>query len=210
MGFLLFSSCATTYITSSWKAPDTSVKKYNKIMVVGIIREADRTVRERMESHLVGDLKDLGYNAYSSYQVYGPKAFENLTEEKTNEQLAKEGVDGVLTIVLLDKQKERYYVPGRVMYSPYVFYHNHFWGYYHSIYTRIDSPGYYEETTKYFWESNFYDLANNKLVYSVQTQTFEPASTDKLAHEYGQKIIQNMVKSNVLQRQDNNKVAKAM
>jgi hypothetical protein len=87
------------------------------------------------------------------------------------------------------------------VYSPYATYHGRIWGYYNSLYNRIQEPGYYQVSTRYFWESNFYDLTENKLVFSVQTQSFEPPSTDALAHEYGQKIIQSMVKNNVLAKQ---------
>ena len=197
----LLSSCSSTKITSEWKAPNATAVKYNKIMVVGIIREADRTIRERMEDHLVGDLKALGYNAYSSMEQYGPKSFQGMTEEQVNEKLRKDGIDAVMTIVLLDKQREKYYVPGRVVYSPYNTYHNRFWGYYRSIHARIEMPGYYDVSTKYFWESNLYDLTNQKLLYSVQTQSFDPVSVDALAHEYGKKIIESMIKNNVLIKQ---------
>ena len=207
--FLVILGCKTVHITSTWKAPDLTPKKYNKMMVLGIIREADRSIKERMEDHLVGDLKTLGYDASSALQAYGPKAFDGMSEEQANKKLAEDGFDAVITVVLLDKKKEKHYIPASVMYSPYVTYHNRLWGYYHSIYMRIGDPGYYEVTTNYFWESNFYDLSSNKLLYSIQTQSFEPASTDALAHEYGKKIIQTMVKNNILQKQEE-KMAKTM
>lgn len=207
---LLINSCSSiTRITSTWKADNIIPKQYNKVMVLGIIREADRNVRIQMESHLVQDLKDLGYNAFSAYDQYGPKMFQNMTEEQANKNLEKDDVDAVLTIVLLDKQKERYYVPRTVVYSPYMTYHNRMWGYYYSLHNRIDDPGYYQVSTKYFWESNFYDLSQSKLLFSVQTQSFEPSNADDLAHEYGQKIVQSMVKNDVLQSQQS-KPIKAM
>lgn len=209
LGLVLLSSCSTTQITSAWKAPDATAKKYNKLMVVGIIREVDRNLREQMENHLVDDLKALGYNAFSAYKEYGPKTFQDMTEQQVTDKLSKEGVDAVMTVVFLDKKQERYYVPGRVVYSPYIIYHNRFYGYYRSVYNRIETAGYYEVSTKYFWESNLYDLADHKLIYSVQTESFEPASVDALAHEYGKKIIENMIKSNVLSKQGE-AVVKAM
>ena len=59
--FLLATGCSSSKITSSWKAPATTATTINKIMVVGLIREADRTIREKMEEHMIGDLKDMGY-----------------------------------------------------------------------------------------------------------------------------------------------------
>ena len=124
-------------------------------MVVGIIREADQSLRQKMENHLVGDLRELGYQAYSSFAEFGPKALENLNEEQLYDKMRESGADGVLTIVLLNKEKEKFYVPGHVVYTPYYVYYNRFSRYYTTIYQRIYSPGYFDVSTNYFWESNF-------------------------------------------------------
>ncbi|MBP6591362.1 MAG: hypothetical protein KA229_14725, partial [Chitinophagaceae bacterium] len=116
----------------------------------------------------------------------------------------------VLTVVLLDKTRERYYVPGRVQYTPYTIYYNRFWGYSRTIYGRIYSEGYYTEDTKYFWETNLYDLATNDLVYSAQSQSFDPSSSESLGHEYGQMIAKDLVKKNVLVNLKEQPVLKAM
>ena len=209
IGLVLLSGCGSTRVTSVWKAADVLPSHYNKIMVVGIIREADRSMRESMENHLVGDLQSLGYNASSSLAQYGPKAFQDMTEEEVAKKLKGEGIEAVVTIVLLDKQRERHYIPGRIMYSPYGLYQGRFWGYYRSIYSRIEMPGYYQVTTNYFWESNLYDLTSEKLIFSVQTKSFDPSSTGSLAHEYGKLILKSMVRNGVLKSQTD-KVVKAM
>ncbi|RYZ24241.1 MAG: hypothetical protein EOO16_01505 [Chitinophagaceae bacterium] len=67
------------------------------------------------------------------------------------------------------------------------------WQYYGVLYDRIESPGYYAESTRYFWESNFYDLEGNQLLYTVQTESFDPPSTERQAHEYGKKIVANLI-----------------
>ncbi|HJS53527.1 MAG TPA: hypothetical protein VJ765_03255 [Chitinophagaceae bacterium] len=199
---LLFvmAGCATSKITSSWKADNTVPKSYNKILVMGLIREADRSIRENMENHLVSDLKELGFNAVSSLQEYGPKAFSGLDEEAAINKIKSNGVDAVLTIVLLDKEKERKYIAGHIYYSPYGYYYNHFWGYYGTMHRRIYETGYYITDTKYFWESNFYDMSTQKLIYSVQTQSFDPANSESLGHQYGQMIVKDMVKSNIINK----------
>lgn len=195
---LIFAGCTSSKITSSWKAKDAEPKFYSKILVLGLIREKDRTIQENMENHLVGDLKNLGYNAVSALKEYGPRAFYKMNEEEVIARLKNSGVDAVVTIVLLDKEKERRYVPGLINYSPYGYYYNRFWGYYGTMNRRIYEPGYYVTDTKYFWESNFYDMVTGQLVYSVQTQSFDPASSEMLGHEYGQLIVKNMVKNKVI------------
>lgn len=195
---LIVASCTTSKITTSWKAENIVPQTYNRILVLGLIREADRTLQENMENHLVDDLKELGYNAVSSLHEYGPKAFDKMDENTAINKLKDSGVDAVLTIVLLDKQKERKYVPGNMFYSPYGFYYSRFWGYRTTLYHRIYEPDYYVTDTKYFWESNLYNMSTQQLVYSVQTQSFDPANSESLGHEYGQMIVKNMVKQNVL------------
>jgi hypothetical protein len=169
-------------------------------MVLGLINGSDRTLREKMEEHIAGDLRELGYNAMCSCDEFDPKAFEDLNEKQALEKLTNSGVDAVLTIVLLDKAKERYYVPDRVYYSPYFIYHDSFWGYYRTMYDRVYGPGYYAVSTKYFWESNLYSLDGKRLLYSAQSQSFDPVSAQSLGHEYGKMIARDMVKKNVLSK----------
>jgi len=195
---LLLPGCSSTKIRSTWKVENEEPKSYNKILVLGLIREADRGLQENMENHLVGDLGSLGYNAVSALREFGPKGFEKMDEQAALAKLTNSGVDAVITIVLLDKERERRYVPSQIMYSPYGYYHNHFWGYYGTMYHRIYEAGYFVTDTRYFWESNLYDMSDQRLVYSVQTQSFDPASSASLGHEYGRLIVKNMVKNNVL------------
>lgn len=102
---VLLTACATSNITSSWIAPQTTLQHFNKILVLGLIRESDRNIQVSMEKHLMGDLRNLGYFALSSYEEYGPKAFNNMNEDEAINKLKNSGIDAVLTIVLLDKEK---------------------------------------------------------------------------------------------------------
>ncbi len=197
----LGAGCSSSKITTSWKDENTTPEKYNKILVLGLIRDVDRTQQQFMENHMVGDLKELGYNAVSSLTEFGPKVFDKMEEDAAIEKLKNSGIDAVVTIVMLDKQKEQKYIPGNTFYTPYSFYYNRFWGYRTTLYRRIYEPGYYVTETKYFWESNLYKMSNQKLVYSVQTESFDPVNTESMAHEYGKLIVDDMVKKNVLKQQ---------
>jgi hypothetical protein len=199
-------ACSSSRITTSWKAKDEAPKKFGKILVIALLKQNDGALKKQMEDHLVGDLSTAGYTAVSCIDEYGPKAFAGLDEEKVIDRLRDKGFDAVMTIVLLSKQQEKDYVPGRVVNSPYYVYHNRFWTYYSTMNNRIETTGYYSTTTKYFWESNLYDMTQKKLLYSVQTESFQPSSTSSLAHEYGKLIVDDMLKQQVLQ---NNEAAPA-
>ncbi len=191
-------ACADVKITHSWKTESSQQNKFNKIMVVGLFTNKDRGLREQMENHLQGDLQELGLNAVSSMKRYGPNSFEQLNEDALLSKIEDDGVDAVLTIVLLDRKKEKYYVPGRVYFSPFYSYHNRFGPYWGVMYERIYSPGYYQSRTKYFWESNIYDLKTKQLIYSIQTESFDPDEASALAHRYGKVIINDMKQKQVL------------
>ena len=190
--------CSTLKITNSWRSDNKTDYKFKKILVLGLIRESDRSIQQNMENHLVEDLLQRGYKAESALTEYGPKAFDKIDEEAAIGKIKNTGVDAVITIVLLDKRKEKKYIPGNIYFSPYGYYYNHFWGYRSALYNRIYEPGYYVTDTKYFWESNLYDMSTQKLVYSVQTQSFEPSSTEKMGHEYGQIIVKDLLKNDIL------------
>jgi hypothetical protein len=68
------------------------------------------------------------------------------------------------------------------------------------MYDRIQTEGYYESATKFFWESNFYDRNSKKMIYSSQTESFDPGSKENQAHYYGVLLANNLVKSKVLIR----------
>jgi len=191
-------SCNSMRLTSSWKSEVMKPLKYNKILVLGLIRDADRSIQENMEQHLADDLIAQGISATTSLKEFGPKAFENLDEAAAIEKLKNLGIEAVITIVLLDKQKERNYIPGNINYSPYGIYYNRFWGYRTALYQRIYEPSYYVTNTKFFWESNFYEMSKKQLLYSVQTQSFDLENSNKLGHLYGQLIVNDMIKKGVI------------
>lgn len=194
----LFAACSSTKVTSSWKSPEATAINLSvkKIMVAALLPDRERELQKSMEKKLVRELNAKGINAVSAYATYGPKYFSQ-DEQKAISKLHEAGVDGVLTVVLLDKNKERTYNPGSSRIAPVGFYRNWF-GYYSTIYSRVYSPGYYTSANKYYWESNLYDLNPEKLLYSAQSQSFDPSSIAQLANDYSEKILSDMTKQGLV------------
>ena len=63
-------SCQPSKITQTWTAKDATLKKYKKILVLGVLTDNDNELQIKMEDHLAGDLKDLGYNAIASNKIF--------------------------------------------------------------------------------------------------------------------------------------------
>lgn len=196
----LLLSCSSSKITHEWKAADiTAPVQYGKILVLGLIPDKDRRVQQQMEDHVAGDLTDLGYNATTSLKEFGPKAFDGMDETTALSRLENKGIDAVITIVLLNTTRERKYVPARISYAYGSI--TNFWEYRTGLYNRILEPGYYVTNTNFFWESNFFTLKDKRLLYSVQTKSFDPESSWSMGHEYGHTIVSAMLKNKILKKQ---------
>lgn len=198
IALLLTVSCTTAKITSTWIDKNANFNKYQKILVLTIFNEKDRSIQAQIENHLVNDLKENGYTAISALSEFGPKIFENKSEEEVIKNLEKNNIDAIITIVLLNKKKERKYIPGNIYYTPMGNYYNRFWGYRGMLYNRIYEPGYYITESTYFWESNFYDMNTQKMLYSIQTKSFDINNTTYFGHEYSKRIMKNMIENGVI------------
>jgi hypothetical protein len=194
----LLAACSSTKVTSSWKSPEATSENLSmkKIMVAALLPDKNRELQKSMEKQLVDELTAKGIQAVSAYEVYGPKYFPK-DENKAIEKLQSSGVDGFLTIVLLDKSKEKSYNPGFSRIGPVGYYRN-WYGYYRTVYGRVYTPGYYTTQNKYFWESNLYDVPGEKLIYSAQSESFDPSSIIQLASDYSGKLITDMTKQGLI------------
>ena len=192
-------SCSSTKINSSWKAENAQTKPYHNVMVWGLMTEKDSSLRKQMETHLVNDLVSKGYHAVSSLDVYKAKAYKKLAAIEIVDEFKLTGIDAVITIALLNQEKEEKYYPGGFYNQPA---NTNLYGsldkYYSGIYERVYTPGYYITTTTYFWESSFFEVKADKMIYAVRTNSFDPNTTETLAHENGLKIIKDMVKKKVI------------
>ena len=196
--FILLAGCKSSKITSSRIAKNSENKIYTKILVLGLIHENDRSLQENMEEHVAGDLRKLGYTIVTSLNEFGPKAFDNLTERQAVDKLHDNNIDAVITIVLLNKKVEKQFVPLNNNLRNTGYYTNHFWNYYGSIKNRVFEPGYYVDNTEYFWESNFYRVHDQKLLYTAQAESYEAFTNQALAHVYCRAVIRNMIRKKVL------------
>jgi hypothetical protein len=194
---MLLNACNSTRLVSSWKAPDGALQSYHKILVIGVMGAKDREIREKVENEIVTGFQARGINAGSAYAEYGPKTFENMNENTVLKKMRDKEYDGTFTIALLDKAKQKRYVPGSVSYFPGPYY-DRFWGYYSTVYSRLYEPGYYTITTNYLLEANFYNLTTGKLLYSAQTKSFDPGNAQKLASDFSKTVLDDMAKKGII------------
>ena len=198
---IFFTACSSaSRVTTSWKAPEVTkdLTAYRNVLVVGLQGggSENRLLKEEMETSLTQYLQSKGVNATASHDAFGPKVFSGLTDEQITDQIRGKGYDGVMSVALIDKQKQENYVPGNVGYAPLGLYpyYGRFGGYYSTMYSRLYSPGYYTTSTNYYWETNLFDVRKDKLVYSAQSTVFDPTSAENMGQQNGKAIVEDLAK----------------
>jgi hypothetical protein len=200
MPFILFlAACSSTNVLNSWKDKEgieqTTLKK---VMVLAMLPEKQRVLRQEMENEMVEDLQKRGFAAVSALQENGPKSFVGMNEKQVMQQLDRSRIDGVITISLQDTETNEHYTPGSVRYEPYAVRYNRFYRTYQTFYERVYTPGYTDQQTNYFFETNLYQLSSNKLLYSAQSKSFDPSSASQIAKEVSKAVVKDMEKNNIL------------
>lgn len=187
LALLFLASCSSTKITSSWRNDRVPPAHYNKIMVLAMVPDNQRNIRRAMEQSMADQLTRNGFPAVSALAAFGPKAFEGMTEQASLAKAKDFGADGLLTISQTNHSRTREYVPGTIYPSPWG------WGWGGGYY----SPGYVRNGTRFAWETNVYDVASDKVLYSVQSKSFDPGSANELAGSYSRQIVRDMKKKAV-------------
>lgn len=197
----MLSACATSSVVSSWKDKSGTLRKYNKILVVGMIKDTSSILRRNMEDHVVSDINRLGYNAVSALNEFGQNGLADLAQEETFRRLCTRGVDAVITIALLDKAKENHHTPTKIKLYPGLYYYDRIWNYKAIQAHQINDTSDVADKTQFVWEIVFFDLNTLSPVYFFQTKSFDAAATKANAHKHAKTISENLVKTKVLSLQ---------
>lgn len=203
-----FTACSTSQLSSSWAAKNAPQTKFKKILILGMMSKKNLGVKSKMETELVKDLSKYGQTAIAATAEYAPNAFSKLNESEALEKFNNDGYDGVMTITLVDKDKSNRFVPGG--WGPGFYpYYGSFWGYYSFYSPWAWGPGWggygygggTYTTTNYIFETNLYDVtANNTLLYSAQSTSFDPSSANNLATDYARTIVKDLLAKGIVNK----------
>lgn len=198
---VLFTMTQCTPKFSSWTSPNYEAKTFKKIVVYGISNNV--TNRLRYESTMVAVLKEAGIDAVSAYD-YKKDGNESTEAESAAilQALLNDGVDGIITTALVDKNVEQVYNPGSTYSVP--SYGRTFRGYSYRTSGFVQEPGYYSQQTTYLLENNFYQISengaedNDALIWSATSKESEPNNQDKMNEKYAKSIVQKLKADGIL------------
>jgi hypothetical protein len=200
IGICLLACSPATQITGSWKNNNVKTKEVNRILVTALTSKTN--VRQTVEDELAAELKKNGYSATKSIDVIPPTFTEGKEPDKDAllRKIDGTGVDAILTVALIDKETDTRYVPGNQAYSPVTRfgYYGRFGGYYTNWYPTLYSPGYYTEDKVYFLETNLYDASSEELLWSAQSETYNPNGLSDFSKDFASVMLIKMKKDGVL------------
>lgn len=195
---VLLTGCGDTRITGVWKKSDFVGQPFQFILVVGLTKdERDKNIWEDI---MADQLKQNGVMATTSTQCFPQD--NDITKDEILNYVKDKGMDAVLVTRLVDTKEEKaYYPPTSVSYYGGGYYggarhryYNNFGSYYDTVYM----PGYTTTYTTVILETNLYDAASQELVWSMSSDTFDPASSNKLSESVSKKVVQALQQDNLI------------
>ncbi len=196
--FLLFavfiSACSSPSqtVTSYWANKVANNGPYDTIYIIAMTQ--NKKMEPAVENSLADVLISKGHKVVMNSQVYPPSfsAVKQLTREQLAETISGTGSDGILTLAVLDTKTETSYNPG-TSYAPMNYgYYGSYYGYYNHYYPVVYSPGYYTENKTYYIETNFFDVKTDELIWSIQSQAYNPKNFDSMFEEYTRVILNKL------------------
>ncbi len=188
---LTLSGCSTSQkVTGFWADPSASeLAPYKQVFIIVLSPKKDANYS--LETEIGNTLVSRGYKVMRFSDMFPPglTLSKNYTREQFTESIKKTGCDAVFTLALLDSKEVETYHPGSNYYPMNYGYYGSFYGYYNYYSPQVYSEGYYSVDKTFYLETNLYDLAADKLIWSVQSQARNPESLEKGFKKYSSMLI---------------------
>jgi hypothetical protein len=199
LAILLLACTSSQKITGVWVNREALPKgPYHSIFILVLSQNADANFM--VEYDMASLMATRGRKTVKSSTIFLPNSLS--TGSITREQMAKiikdVGCDAVFTIALLDTKTEEHYQPGTAYYPMSYGYYGSYYGYYNHYYPQIYSPGYYTTDKTFYIETNFYDLASDQLLWSIQSQAYNPAGLESWFKSYSSNLIARLKKEGLI------------
>ena len=155
-------------MTKAWVYPERGPLQFESVMALVLVQ--DSLIRRNGEDVLVEEIRQA--DAVASYTLLPESDLAD--EDKVRAAVVKSGVEAIIVMRPMYDEQETRYVPGS-----YPTYYNSFYGYYGWAYPVVYSPGYFKQDRLVGIETNIYDTADGKLVWSGMSETTNPKNTRK-------------------------------
>ena len=172
--------CASTGLAESWIDPSLrELPRFQKVFVayLGADAPAQRHAEDALAAHLNG------VEAVKAYELVPDASARDVQQVKQAVRAA--GCDGAIVLRLARVEQELSVTP-RPYASPYYSSFGGYWGYAQPYAADVHT----DEIVHV--ETTFYSLADDKLLYTARSETFNPGSTARLVDEILEAIAKDL------------------
>ncbi|MFZ5570256.1 MAG: hypothetical protein ACOZF0_07620 [Thermodesulfobacteriota bacterium] len=185
-------SCTTTQLVSEYK--DEAYKgRIQKILVVGV--SDNLANRKLFEETFARELNSEGVTATASSAVI--PADQKVTKDTLKAKALELGTDTVLVAHLLGVDEEEVYTPPTMQRVPAATSYG-FGPYYTYVDNYVHYPGYYSQHVFVRLETNLYETATEKLIWSVSSEIMDPDDVAEVVDSLCRAVLKNLNKNNLL------------
>jgi hypothetical protein len=190
----LVDSCATNDIVRDWNSTEEPKQNIESIMIMGLVNQV--SLRSDTEYEMADAARKTGLKPTISMTMFPPqfgKPFDDT--ERIKERLQERGIDAILTVAIIDIKAERYVGPEKT-YVPLVYY-DRFTNYYYRTEAVVYKPGYFTLQTRYFLETNLYEVKSGKLIWSGRSYAFDPQDFESFLPKYAKRLFKELGKTDI-------------
>ena len=191
---LSFTSCTSTKLTSVWR--DNTFEGYIDTLMVVAVTENTRN-RLIFERKFVEEFVKAGIEAVASIDVIPPE--ETANEDAILTAAKKREISMIMVTHLIGVEDKEVFHPPKTYTVPSRGYYGRFNSYYPHVYEYVHEPGYYTKHKSVNLETNLYETKNEKLIWSVTSETIDPGSVNTIIESLSNEVIKNLRKHNLLQ-----------
>ena len=202
-GLTMLISCAPSQmVMNSWvNREELKGQKYHKLFVVAMAKNWEN--RQTVEDALGLAAEKEGFAVVKSCEVLTPGTSNVSLHDKDLilQKITELKCDAIFSVSVKDVTDKDRYVPGTVVaYAPYPYhsYYGSFSGYYGYMYPMMSTPGYYTNDKTYYIEGNLFDASTGKILWSMQSDAYNPAGIKSFSRDYAELVIYQIKKEGYL------------
>jgi hypothetical protein len=192
-------ACATTTYKSTWGNPDAKAASFAGKRVAAVVITKNESARRAAEDALARQITARGAVGVPSYTLIPTDRAKDKEEAKA--KLAAAGVEGIVAMRVVGKDKQLDYAPGMAVPVGYwggPYYGAGWGGYWGYGWGMAYDPGYLREDTIVTVETLVYSIPQNKLLWAGMSDTTNPSKVDSFVEQLSAGAAREMSKAGLL------------
>ena len=186
---MLAAGCASTRVTTAWRAPDRTPKTFTKVLA--LVTGEDQALRRVGETEICRRVAPTG--CMSSFALFPSATPPDAAQARA--KVRADGFDGAVVFRVVGQRQQTTVTPPT--YAP-----SSFWGFYGGASPVRPNPAHVRTDTLVQVETRVYDLTADQLIWVGTTQTVNPSDVPSLVDGVATAVAADMREHGLLAPRD--------